>query len=192
MIFFTHVPVKDMENNLDMKPHYMRHIFANPLALCFIVVPLMTQQKMGKVDVHVVGYLTCSCVALRIRFKISRQFLAPGLVNENHALSCTYCRWLIKSCSTYFIFPVIGATLIQEQHLFQLQVKHQEEYRENYVRCIPGMPNLNFNKYTLNCYMNLVSRGYIKTLELTSWSKSCIAIWFWYLFIPSAVTKVGH
>ena len=77
MIFFTHVPVKDMENNLDMKPHYIRKIFANPLAFCFIVVPLKTQQKMGKADVHVVGYLTCSCVALRIRFKISRQNSLP-------------------------------------------------------------------------------------------------------------------
>ena len=77
MIFFTHVPVKDMGNNLDMKPLQIRHIFANPLAFCFIVIPLTTQQKMGKVDVHVVGYLTCSCVALRIRFKISRQNSLP-------------------------------------------------------------------------------------------------------------------
>ena len=55
MIFFTHVIINDMENNLDMKPHHMRHIFASPLALCFIEVPLKTRQNMGKV--HVVGYL---------------------------------------------------------------------------------------------------------------------------------------
>lgn len=77
MIFFTHVPVKDMENNLDMKPQYIRHIFANPLALCFIVVPLKTQQKMRKVDIQVVGYLTCSCVALGVTFKIFRQNSLP-------------------------------------------------------------------------------------------------------------------
>ena len=55
MMFFTHVRINDMENNLDMKPYCMRHIFANPLALCFTEVPLKTRQKMGKV--HVVGYL---------------------------------------------------------------------------------------------------------------------------------------
>ena len=71
MMFFTHVRINDMENNLDMKPYCMRHIFANPLALCFTEVPLKTRQKMGKV--HVVGYLTCSCVALRITFQTFRQ-----------------------------------------------------------------------------------------------------------------------
>ena len=48
MIFFTHVPVKDMENNLDMKPHYIRQIFANPLAFCFIVVPRRPNRKWEK------------------------------------------------------------------------------------------------------------------------------------------------
>lgn len=78
MIFFTHVPVKDMENNPDMQPHYIRHILANPLTLGFIVVSLTTQQKMGKVDVHVFGYLTRSCVALGVTFKMSRQNSLPS------------------------------------------------------------------------------------------------------------------
>ena len=38
--------------------------------------------------------------------------------------SYDYCKWWIKHHSSYFIFPVISPVLIQEQHLFQLQVKH--------------------------------------------------------------------
>ena len=35
-----------------------------------------------------------------------------------------------------------------------------------------------YKKYTSNCYMNPVSRAYIKTLELTRRSMSYIVIWF--------------
>ena len=40
-------------------------------------------------------------------------------------------KWLIKRSGAYFIFPAIGAALIRERRLFQLQVKHWGEYREN-------------------------------------------------------------
>ena len=52
--------------------------------------------------------------------------------------------------------------------------------------------------HTSNCYMKLVSKfPYIKTLELTSGCGSCLSsdmvlISFIFLYISSAVTKVGR
>ena len=43
-----------------------------------------------------------------------------------------YCKWSIKRRGAYFIFHVKVAALIRERRLFQLQVKHKGEYRENY------------------------------------------------------------
>ena len=42
-----------------------------------------------------------------------------------------YRKWSIKRLDAYFIFHFKGATLIRERRLFQLQVKHKGEYREN-------------------------------------------------------------
>ena len=63
-----------------------------------------------------------------------------------------YCKWSIKRRGAYFIFHVKVAALIRERRLFQLQVKHKGEYRENYEL---GKKNY---YHTSNCYMNQVSK----------------------------------
>ena len=60
------------------------------------------------------------------------------------------------------------------------------------------MHNLNYiNMYTSNCYMNPVARAYIKTLELTSWSRSYSNMVLMSLYIKRrnqrmVATKVGR
>ena len=51
--------------------------------------------------------------------------------------------------------------------------------------------------YTSNCYMNPVARAYIKTLELTSWSRSYSNMVLMSLYIKRrnqrmVATKVGR
>lgn len=79
-----------------------------------------------------------------------------------------YRKCPIKRRGVYFLFTVIGAALISSTGKTSRGVSR--ELRE--ARTI-GMHN-----YTSNCCMNPVSRAYIKTLVLTNWSRSHIAIWF--------------
>ena len=47
------------------------------------------------------------------------------------AMLGTYRKWSITHPDAYFIFPLIGAKVIQERRLFQLRVNHWGEYRKN-------------------------------------------------------------
>ena len=113
--------------------------------------------------------------------------------NSDYSLICHFVsylsQWLIKCHDTYFIFHVIGAALIRERRLFQLQVKHWGECRENSElgkkknKCVQLEPlyELRFKSFpTFKHENSQVGHGLI-----------CQAIWFWYLFISSTRTKVG-
>jgi len=71
-------------------------------------------------------------------FCIVTDKLWVDLAPEKWYPCCPYRKWSIKRRGAYFIFPVMGAALIQELRLFHLRVKHRGEYRENKVKiCTP-------------------------------------------------------